>query len=539
MFRRFINAEARSVAGAAILLSVTTLVSRLVGVARDRTFAHFFGAGSVMDAYYAAFKVPDLIYNLLIAGALTAAFIPTFTRLFYQSDNKTPAFKLANNILSIVGVGLLALAAAGAFGAPVLVKLLAPGFSGEQKTLVESFTRIMLLSPFLLGISMVLGGILQSLRQFFLYSIAPIFYNLGIIVGAVVLVPYFGPTGLAWGVVLGAVLHLGVQLVGAWHNGYRWQWHYDLGDPDTRLIGRLMVPRTLGLAVNQVNTFIITAFASLLPLGSVAIFNYAGNLRDVPTGIIGIPFALAAFPVLSQFAATGDTKKFSAQIATTARQIIFLILPLTVCFLILRAQIVRVVLGTGAFNWDATIATADTLAFFSLGMFAQSLIPLFARAFYALGNTKTPFLISIVAEAVSIAASYIFMKPLGVPGLALASSLAAVVNIFLLVFALYRRQRDIIDQSLIALVYKTFVGSLVMAVVMQWAKDPLATLFDQHYFWGILSQGAVAGILGFLAYGTVCHFLKVQETMDLQSSIRKKWLKIWNVGEGIDEAEKL
>jgi putative peptidoglycan lipid II flippase len=539
MFRRFINVETRSITGAAILLASTTLLSRFMGIVRDRTFAHLFGAGPIMDSYYAAFRIPDLVYNLLIVGALTAGFIPTFTRLFYQGENKTAAWKLADNIVSIVAISLIALASIGIIGTPVLVKIIAPGFVGEQLKLVTDFSRVMLISPLLLGISMVLGGILQSLRQFFLYSVAPIFYNLGIIIGATVLVNFLGPIGLAWGVVLGALLHLGIQIIGVIHNGYRWRWSWNLKDSNTRLIGRLMVPRTLGLAVNQVNTVIVTALASLLPLGSVAIFNYANNLQDVPAGIIGIPFAIAVFPVLSQLAAENDPKKFGQQIASSSRQILFLILPLAICFLILRAQIVRVVLGTGEFDWTATISTANALAFFSLGILARALIPLYARAFYALNNTKTPFFISIFSEIFCIALSILLMRPLGVSGLALANALAAIVNILLLITFLHRRNTAIIDQSFITLLIKISGAGLIMALIMQLAKYPLANLFDQHYFIGILSQGLIAGILGFLVYGLICWVFKVEEMANLQSSLHRRWLKLRNIGEGIDQAEKL
>jgi len=241
----------------------------------------------------------------------------------------------------------------------------------------------------------------------------------------------------------------------------------------------------------------------------------------VPTGIIGIPFAIAVFPVLSQLAAEKDSDRFGKQITTTTRQILFLILPLAICFLLLRAQIVRVILGTGAFDWTATIATANALAFFSLGILAQSLIPLYARAFYALNNTKIPFFISVISELICIAASLALMRPLGVPGLALADAFAAIVNIGLLIFFLRKRKPPVVDQSLLTLLLKIFTAGIVMAVSMQLIKYPLANLFDQHYFWGILSQGLVAGILGFLVYGLICHFLHVEEMAYLRSNLRR------------------
>lgn len=539
MLNRLFNSESKSITGAALLLSTTTLISRIIGLLRDRIFAHYFGAGSVMDAYYAAFRVPDLIYNLLIAGALTAGFIPVFIKLFYESEDKSVAWKLVNNVLNIVGVTLAFITFFGIIFTPLLVKMVAPGFTEENLDLVVRFTRIMLLSPLFLGISMVLGGVLQSLRQFLLYSFAPIFYNLGIIFGAAVLTKIFGVTGLAYGVVLGAGLHLLLQIFGVHKNHFRWKWEFNLKDSSTRLIGNLMLPRAFGLAVTQINILIITAMASLLPIGSVSVFNYANNLQAVPAGIIGIPFALAVFPVLSRKALHMENGEFGEQISNTARQIIFLIAPLSVCILLLRAQIVRVVLGSGVFDWNATVSTADALAFFSLGLFAQSLIPLFARSFYALNNTKTPFLIGIVSEVISIISAVLLMKPLGVPGLALAISIGAFVNLILLVVWLEKKTKVVINYSFFIMLLKISGASLIMGVVVQISKYPLAELFDQRYFMGILSQGLVAGILGFLAYGLLCKLLKVEEMTLLQASLRKRWFKVRSVGEGVDEAEKL
>jgi putative peptidoglycan lipid II flippase len=201
---KLFNSRSKSVTGAALIISVATLISRITGLVRDRIFAHYFSAGPTMDAYYAAFKIPDLIYNLLIIGALSAGFIPTFTKLFNQNEDKTEAWKLANNVLNITAASLIILSIICIAFAGFFAPIIAPGFSADSQQLVAQMTRIMFGSTVLLGISMVIGGILQSLRAFFLYSLAPIFYNLGIIAGAVIFVPLFGTTGLAWGVVLGA-----------------------------------------------------------------------------------------------------------------------------------------------------------------------------------------------------------------------------------------------------------------------------------------------------------------------------------------------
>lgn len=534
---KFLHLPSKSITGAAVVIAGSTLLSRLMGVLRDRVLTHHYGGNSpILDAYFAAFKIPDLIYNLLIIGALTAGFIPTFTKLL-QNEDKGPAWKLANNILNIAAVSLIIVCTIGIITSPFISTIIAPGFAPSTKKLVITFTQIMFLSPFLLGISMVMGGILQSLRQFLLYSFAPLLYNLGIIIGVVILVPLVGTNGLAWGVVLGAFLHCTLQVYAAYSNGFKWVPIFGLKDKNTKLIGKLMLPRTLGLAVTQLNNVIITILASTLPLGSVTIYNLAHNLQGVPTGLIGIPFALAVFPVLSAAAANKNTEEFTKNLSSTIRQILFFIIPLSLIFLILRAQIVRVVYGSGVFDWDATIHTANTLAFFSLGLFAQSLLPLLARAFYALSDTTTPFVIGIISELISIIIAILLIRPEigifpnilwfhGVTGLAFASSLGIILNIVLLFIFLRRRLKNMEGQKLLTLIYKISLAGLIMGIIIQLAKYPLSNWLDLTRFWGILLQGLISGTMGLLVYIGICRVLRVEELNHIYQSLRKKWLKI-------------
>lgn len=522
---KILNSQLKSITNAAIIISGATLVSRIVGLARDRIFAHYFGAGPVMDSYYAAFRIPDLIYNLLIVGALSAGFIPTFTKLFNQGEDKSPAWKLANNILNITAVSLAILSVFGILFTPALTNLIAPGFDSSSKDLVTSFTRIMFGSTVMLGLSMVIGGVLQSLRAFFLYSLAPIFYNVGIIIGAVILVPLMGIKGLAWGVVLGAFMHLSLQIYSAYANGYKWKWYFNLKDQNARLIGKLMVPRTLGLAINQLNLVLITILASLLPVGSVTIFNFANNLQAVPIGIIGIPFAIAVFPVLSAAAAKNDIDEFIKNLSSTIRQILFLIIPCAIIFLLLRAQIVRVILGTGKFNWNATISTGNTLAFFALSMFAQALIPLVARAFYALSNTKTPFIIGVISELSSIIAALLLMKPYGVAGLALAFSIGSIINLAILSIYLRNTLQKIDGDKIFSSFYRIILAAIPMALIIQFIKEPLSKIFNQDYFWGILGQGLVAGLAGLAIYTILCYLLRVPELLQIKESLTNRFLR--------------
>jgi putative peptidoglycan lipid II flippase len=538
MIKKLLYLPSKSITGAAIIISASTLISRLVGIVRDRVLAHTYGDGPVIDAYYAAFKIPDLIYSLLVMGALTVGFIPIFTKLFQKE--KESAWKLAQNILTIIGLSLGILCTCGILFAKKVSFLIAPGFNTQYQDLLTNFTRIMFLSPFILGISTVMGGILQSMRQFLIYSLAPILYNLGIIFGITVLVPFIGITGLAWGVVLGALLHFFVQLYGAYHNGFRWKWYLNLKDSCTREVGRLMIPRTLGLAATQINTIIITMLASTLPIGSIAAYNYASNLQGVPVGLIGIPFALAVFPILSSSAEKKDKTEFNQHLSFAIRQIIFLIIPISLIFLLLRAQIVRVVLGTGAFDWQATKNTANALAFFSLSLFAQALIHVLARAFYALSNSSAPFIAGIISELVTVLFALLIIKtptwfPIhsnwiqGVSGLALASSLGSLCNMLILFIVLRLKVGNLQDQKILTSLYKIIISGLVMGITVQLVKYPLSNLFDLNRFWGILLHGVVSGIIGLLTYIALCYILRVEELAHLLNSLKKRWLRVENL----------
>ena len=517
-----LNTEFKTIAGSALVISGATLLSRIIGLFRDRVLAYYFGAGPVLDAYYAAFKIPDLIYNLLVVGALSAGFIPVFTKLFYQNEtDKNQAWELANNVISIITLLMLALGFVGVIFTSFLVPFIAPGFSPENKELTITLMRIMFLSPLLFGLSMVFGGILQSLRRFFLFSVAPLFYNLGIIFGAAYLTKIFGISGLALGVVFGAFVHMLIQFYGAYQAGFRFKKILNFKDKDTLLIGKLMLPRTAGLAISQIDLLIITFLASFLPSGSLAVYTLANNLQAVPIGLIGIPFALAVFPVLSKLAAENNLESFTKQYLATAKQIIFLITPLLIIFLTLNLQIVRLILGSGSFDWHATILTAQTLAYFSLGMLAQSLIPLLARTFYSLANTKTPFLIGIFAEIITIGVAIFLMRRLGVYGLAIAASTGATLNMLLLFIFLRLRLKKFGLSGLFIFLLKIVGSSFLTYTIIYYFIGIFENIFDQTKFYGVFLQTILCSTIGLISYLFMCYLLRLPELFYLFSTDRK------------------
>lgn len=536
MILKLLNGKSKTIASAAALVAFMSFVSRLVGLLRDRILAGEFGAGDTLDVYYAAFKVPDLIFTLLVTGVLSASFIPLFTKRLLAGQARGAAWQLTNNVISIIGVAFLVLAILGVIFANPISTWIAPGFDPDKQAMVAQFTRVMFISNFLLALSTIFGSVLQGLKRFFIFSAAPVLYNVGIIIGVLFFVDWLGPIGLAWGVVFGALLHLLTQLVAVVKTGYRYRWNWNTKDPDTREIGRLMIPRTLGLGIWQINFIIMTVIASTLAAGSVTVFQFAFNLEYFAIGIFGVSFAIAAFPTLSEFAEAGKTEKFIAAFSNTARQILFFIIPASLLFLILRAQIVRVVLGSGVFSWEDTILTADILAFFALSFFAQALIFLLVRGYFAYRDTITPLYTGIVSAIVNVFAALYFTKQFGVAGLGIAYSLWAVVNMALLWIPLRTRVGHLDEERILRSLFKITTAGIVAGIVMQVMKSVVVQFITLDTFWAVLAQGLIAGGLGLIAYVLVAYLLRSPELEDLVTGIKIRFLKKAKPEETISEA---
>jgi putative peptidoglycan lipid II flippase len=533
--KQLFQSKTTGITAAAILIAVFSLISRLLGIFRDRILAGQFGAGDILDAYYSAFRIPDLIYNLLILGALSAGFIPIFSSLIKKmksSDGKgnffdcskeenKEAWNLVSNLLNVLIIVLLFFSLLGFIFAPQLINLITPGFSSELKDTAITLTRIMFFSPLFLGISSLLGGVLQSFKNFFIFSLAPIFYNLGIIAGALWLVPIMGVAGLAWGVVFGAFLHMVIQIPTVRSLGFCWRLFYlNLREKNFREIVKMMVPRTLSLAITQINLLVITIIASTLDSGSLTVFNFANNLQSFPIGIFGISFAVAVFPTLS--AAAFDNEKLIKNFSYTLRQILFFIIPSTILFITLRAQIIRVIYGTGEFSWQDTILTIDALGFFALSLFAQATIPLLTRVFYARHNSRTPFFVGLISVVINIFLSIFFSERMGVSGLALAFSLSSILNFMILWMWLYFEIGELDQRKIIKSVVKFSIAGLGAGLFIQLGKIMIWPFIDMTRFLGVLSQGLFAGLFGLFIYCLLCYLMKSEEILEIIEVIKRK-----------------
>ena len=458
--------ESPSLTAAALIVAAGFLGSRLLGLLRSVIIAEAFGTEPELDAYWVAFRLPDLVFQLLAGATLASAFIPTFAGV-RSRDGEAAAWRLASSVLNLVLLATLAFALAAFLLAPKLVPLLAPGLGeatgreAELNDLAVDLTRVMLISPVLFAISGMFMGILNARRHFLMPALAPMFYNLSIIAAALVST---NVDALAIGVVAGAALHLAVQLPDLRYAGMTYRFVADWRDAAVREVGRLMAPRMLGLAATQVNFYFVTIFfASTLGAGAISGLSFAWLITMTPLGIIGMAISTAAFPTLADQAARNDAAGMSDTLGRALRLIVFLSLPAGIGLALLSKPLVVVLLQRGAFDVESTRVTAQALLFYAPALFAHSGIEILSRGFYALGDTKTPVLFAVGSMLVNVALAAALVGPLEVRGLALALSAATVVEFVALYAAIARRVPGLLDDGMRAALARMAVGACVMA----------------------------------------------------------------------------
>lgn len=407
MISKLLHWQTKGIGSAAIILAVSALATKGLGVLRDRLLASNFGAGSELDVYFAAFRIPDFLYAFLVLWGVSAVFVPLFSE--YMAKNREYAWRFVSNLLNVYVFFLAACALAAAVFMPTLVGILAPGFEGSQKDLMIMLSRIMLLSPLLFAISSVFGGMLQYFQRFVAYALAPIMYNLGIIGGIVLFGERFGVFGVTMGVVAGACMHVLIQLPSVLSSGFTWKPLFSL-DATLKKALLLSIPRTIAGVAHQANLMVMTALASLLPTGSIAVFTFADNLQNVPIGAIGIPLAVAAFPLLSQAVAGKNDADFVKTFFSALRKIFILVVPAACIVFFFRDGIVSLILDSGEFTQADVRLTASLLGVFSLGIIFQSVVPLLVRAFFALQNTVLPTIAGVSAIVLNIVLVSVFLR---------------------------------------------------------------------------------------------------------------------------------
>lgn len=517
MIQRLFDHSAKTILGGAFILALAALASRGLGFLRNALLASFFGASEVLDAYFLSFRLPDFVFNLLFFGALSAGFVPVFMKLRERDERE--AWKLTNDIFNLALLAFSVFGIAFFFAAPWILRKIAAGFSAETLELAVTMSRIMFLQPIFLGISGIFSGVLQSVRKFFSYSLAPVFYNVGIIFGILVLEPLWGPAGLAWGVVVGAFLHMGIQYPAARSSGWRWR---PILAPGLRALKRVlsvMVPRSLALIVQQINLIILISLATFLGVGSVTVFNFANDLYGFPLGVVVVPIAVAAFPVFVS-ALNKGREQLADVFVRTARQLLFFLTPLVALALVLRAQVVRLTLGYGKFGWEETIATIDTLTIFLFALLFQGLLGLVLRGFFAFEDAKTPLVVLVLGTAVSVGAALLLRPVWGVVGLAAGFALGMVFEslVLFLIFAQRIRWRAVggLIRSFLVFALGAVLAGLVARGVLFWAAEQLVTT---QKVWGLLVQAILATIVGGGVYLFVNWLFKMPELYALGAKL--------------------
>ncbi len=539
---RYLQKEFNGLHEAAFLLGIFALLSQIIAIVRDRLFAGYFGAGLELDIYYAAFRIPDIIFVSIASFVAITVIMPFFIERIEK--DKKDAQRFINSIFTIFFVVIVLVSIAMYFLIPSLVEK-TMGFDEAARQQVVSFARILLLSPILLGISNIFASITQAFRNFLVYALSPVMYNIGIIIGLLVFYPAFGLVGLMYGVILGALLHLCIQLPVVISHGFFPRFSISIPFRDVKNVVFLALPRTLGLSAQQIALFILVAIASTMIAGSVAVFQFAFNLQSVPLSVIGVSYSVAAFPTLARLYSKNQTKKFVHQVITAMRHIIFWSLPILVLFVILRAQIVRTILGAGEFDWEDTRLTAAILAIFAVSIVAQSLILILVRGYYAAGKTKIPVIVNVLSAGLIIILAYVFntifsevtsmryffeslLRIEDIPGsnvLALPAAYSAgmIVNILVL-WRLFKRDFGI---SRCDSLRKTFRHSLysafMMGTVAYYLLDIFDDVFDLNTFVGVFSQGLMAGIGGIVFGIILLKAMRNEEIEEIQKVLKHKF----------------
>jgi putative peptidoglycan lipid II flippase len=537
----FVYSEIKGLHQAAYVLALFAFGSQMLAIVRDRMLAHTFGAGIELDLYYTAFRIPDLLFVLFAAVLSVYVLLP-----FIERSTTTAAKKeLLSQVFTLFLIVYTGLAVILTIAAPWYVPLVFPGYVDQVATLVP-LVQILLLQPLLLGISTVCGVVTQMHHRFVLYAISPLLYNVGIIFGVVALYPLFGLPGLAAGVVIGAAGHLLVQVPFVRSSQCAFQATFTFDWKQMRQMLTAALPRALTLSLNQLVFLLFIGVATTLTVGSVSVFQFAYNIQSVPLAIIGMSYSVAAFPTLSHLFAKREQVAFNLQLMTALRHILFWSIPIIGLVVVLRAHIVRVLLGSGEFDWSDTRLTAAVLAVFVVSLFAQAVQLLLVRAFYAGGKTMTPLLITLVSSLVAVGTAFsgllywqtnvelqltiaTFLRLESVPGseilvLAAAFTLGQVIQILLLL-AVARVSFGISLRPLVRLCVQSITAMSAGAAASYLALQTVVEGVNQEMFIGIALQGAVAGSAGLVAIAAVYWLFGSQEMLETTRSFRRRLFK--------------
>ena len=511
------RSSAVALARAGLVVSAAYLVARVLGYVRVVVIGTTFGATENLDAFYAAFRIPDLIFQLVAAGAVASAVVPIVSGLIANGDSAR-AWRVVSTLTNIMLVGLLIFAAVAFAFAPEFVRLITPDFTEPQLALTVDLTRLMLASPILLAIGAIVTSALNAERRFAASAVAPIIYNLMIIGAAVLLSDSMGVTGLALGVVAGSLGLLVVQVPPLLRAGFKYAPRIDLADDQARKLLTLMGPRVLGLSASQITMVVMTSLAAGVGVGAVSAFTIAFAVLQIPMGVIGIPLGIVIFPSLSRELAVGRTGSYLELVARSIRILLFVMIPIAALGAVLSIPAIDLLLGYGQFDADAVELTGATLQLFLIGLPAHATIGVLARAFYARQDTRTPVMAAILAVVINISLGVLLVDRIGLPALGLGIAIGAWAEAALLLVVLRRREPGLDVRGILSVGARALVGAALAAAVAlavaSWVFA--ATPSDKVSF---LLGSALATATGGLAYLATSFALRIPELPSMISIV--------------------
>lgn len=516
----------KGVARAAGLMMVAILASRFLGLIRERAIADIFGRSAVTDAFFAAFSIPDLMYYLLVGGALSAAFIPVFTE-YLAKGKEEEAWYIGSSFLNLIFLLLLIFTVLGVIFSPYLAPLVAYDFSGEKLELLVSLMRIMFPAVFFTALAGLGMGILYSYKQFGPPAIGPIVYNIAIIIATYAFGRSYGIYGLALGVVAGAIGNFLTQFFTARKKNAGYRRGIDLKHPAVRKMFKLMLPSVFGLSIIQLNLLVTQNLASALPEGSITALRLANRLMQLPLGVFAMAVSTAAFPTMTTQAALSELDELKKTVSLSLRSIYYITVPAMVGLMIMAEPIVRLLYETGEFTRHDTIVTAQALVFFSLALVSQATLQIITRVYYSLQDTITPVKIGLLTFGVNLVLNLAFLHftDLAHQGLALAFSIGSVVNMSVAVFVLRNRIGGLDGRRIARSLSKIGVATVVMAIVVLASHSYLLKFLDLSMMRAKVLESMIPISLGAGAYFLVTYALKMEEVRTVLASFYRRLLR--------------
>lgn len=516
--------EKRNILRAAGILGSATMLSRLLGMVRDMVVARLFGAGLANDAFVAAFQIPNMLRRFFAEGALTAAFVPTFSATLTQRG-EAEARELANTCFTLLTIIMASVALAGIVFSPLIVGLMFPGFRAVPGKFELTVLLNRLMFPYIFFISLVAlcMGILNTVRHFFTPAISTVFLNVSMILSALLLRGFFQVpiTALAIGVLIGGILQLILQLPVLWNKGYPVRPRFSFNHPEVRRIALLMLPSIFGVGVYYLNITVSAILASLLPQGSVSYLYYAQRLFEFPQGIFTVSVVQAVLPSMSRQAAEGDMTGMKESLAFGLRLILFITIPAMAGLLICATPIFSLLFMGGAFDYAKVVSSAQALMYYSLGLSFVALTRVLAPAFYALKDTRTPVVAAFISFLANLCFSLVLMGPLKHGGLALATTLSSCGNMAMLLWFLRRKIGPFGGRRIVVSGLKSLMAAVPMAVVVAYACRFCDWSLPGHKVIKTLALGGAIGA-GIVTYAVCVRLLRSGEALEMTSIIKRK-----------------